>query len=484
MRPRVRCAFLVVVACLATALASVGHAETPTHDPLTPDDFAYGLKVVVPGEAAAYRVSLPLVVYQKLVRSDLGDLRVFNERGEVVPYALERPRSETSVSGTPTVLPLFTLRGDEQRALDLVRITIESGAARAGVEAPVGASVHVPAGGAAAPVGSAGTGEIRSYVVDGRALDAPLAAFELSWPADAPEFAGRLRVEGSNTLGTWYVVASEAPIANLRAGTARLVERRVDLQGARSKYWRLSWVGEPAPFPVTSIVAEPAHARVEVQRAKLVVEGTPVPEQPGQFDFDLGAQLPVDRVNLELPEQGSIVEVELFSRATPAEAWRRVTRGGFYRLKNPAAGEAGATPDAAADLTNGAIGIEANRHRYWRARADVRGGGLGRGAPKFQVGWLPHDVVFVARGSGPFTIAYGSAVAVPATAPLNAIPPDAVVFRASLETPQVLGGEARRVLPDTGGWLSSRAVVLWIVLGVGVVVLAYMAWRLTREIRA
>ena len=110
MRPRVRCAFLVVVACLATALASVGHAETPTHDPLTPDDFAYGLKVVVPGEAAAYRVSLPLVVYQKLVRCDLGDLRVFNERGEVVPYALERPRSETSVSGTPTVLPLFTLR--------------------------------------------------------------------------------------------------------------------------------------------------------------------------------------------------------------------------------------------------------------------------------------------------------------------------------------------------------------------------------------
>ena len=38
-------------------------AAEPTAE-LTPNDFAYGIKVVTTGEAAAYRVSLPLPVYQ------------------------------------------------------------------------------------------------------------------------------------------------------------------------------------------------------------------------------------------------------------------------------------------------------------------------------------------------------------------------------------------------------------------------------------
>jgi hypothetical protein len=468
----------VVFAVAAIACAMPAVATSAKEKPLTPDDFAYGLEVVVPGEAAAYRASLPLEVYQKLVRADLGDLRVFNERGEIVPYSLERPRSEIVVQGKPTVLPLFTLRGDEKKALELVRMTIESGPSRAEVQLP-GASVQVPATGAAAPVGTAGTGKITSYVIDGRALHVPLAAFHLSWPEDAPDFAGRLRVERSDDLGQWRLVVSGAPIANLHAGTARLVERRVDLQSARARYWRLSWDGEPAPFPLTSVTAEPADARVDVERATLVVPGTPVPEHPGEFDFDLGAQLPVDRVNLQLPEQGSIVEVDLFSRATPADEWRPVTRGGIYRLRNTAPSASG---ERASDLTNGALTIAPNSNRYWRVRIDMRSGGLGSGAPQLQVGWLPHDVVFIARGSGPFTVAYGSAVATAATTPLNAIPQDAVIYRATLESPHPLGGETRRQPKQTSVFFT-RSTLLWAVLALGVALLAYMAWRLTRELK-
>jgi Protein of unknown function (DUF3999) len=40
--------------------------------PLSPHDFAFGLPVTTTQEAAAYRFSLPLIVYQDTVREDLG----------------------------------------------------------------------------------------------------------------------------------------------------------------------------------------------------------------------------------------------------------------------------------------------------------------------------------------------------------------------------------------------------------------------------
>ena len=92
---------------------------------LKPEDFAYALPVEVSGDAAAYRVPLPVSVYQSSARPDLGDLRVFNGQEEVVPYALERPDAGTSARES-TRLPLFHLKDNSAAALDAVRITVES----------------------------------------------------------------------------------------------------------------------------------------------------------------------------------------------------------------------------------------------------------------------------------------------------------------------------------------------------------------------
>jgi hypothetical protein len=442
-----------------------GHAAAADTE-LSPKDFAYGAKVLTTGDAAAYRATLPLSVYQKVVRGDLGDLRVFNERGEVVPHRVERPSSQSTVEATPTSLPVFTLRGDPREALDAIRVTIESGSARVNVQAPVTAGTD-QSGAPQRPV--------VSYVLDGRALRVPVASFLLSWPDDAPDFAGRLHVEASEDLGTWRTVVSAAPIANLRSGSARILEQRVEMPGTSARFWRLSWSGSPAPFEITSVIAEPAKDRVDVARATLTAPAQPVPNRPGEFSFDLGAQMPVDRVNLALPERNSIVEVELLSRASPSSQWTPVTRGGFYRLKNASAG----APETA-DLTNGPLAIEPRSHRYWLARVDVRGGGLGRSAPQLNVGWLPHEVVFLARGMGPFTLAYGS-VAVGAASSLN-IPANVPVLNATLADAEVLGGDvaSRPRMPTF--W--SKSTLLWTVLGIGVALLAFMAYRLATELKS
>jgi hypothetical protein len=479
MKPRIA-AWLVLSAMTAAHAAEVA-----------PSDFAFGMKVIASGDAAGYRLSLPLAVYQQIVHANLSDVRVFNSRGEVVPFAIERPSAQAAraPNGPPASLPVFTLRGDPSAALDAVKVTLAAG----------NTTVNV-----AAPGATPDAGQIRSYLVDARSLDRAVSALEMGWSDDAMDFAGRLRVEASEDLDVWRTIAPAAPIANLHAGEAKLIERRIELPTTRAKFWRLTWTDDAAPFEITSVQAESAHGQVDAQRTSLEavgqpvrsldgdrsrldrdrerderarptrddVEADPARSPSGEYTFDLGAQPPVDRVNLELPEQNTIVEVTLFSRAKPGAEWRSIVSSGFYRLR-------GSDPD----LVNGDVSIGTNTDRYWRARVDTRSGGLGSGAPKLKVGWLPHEVVFLARGGGPFTLAYGSADAQVVAAGFPTLPQGTNVQRAKLTEQETLGGAARLTPTPKSLDLFSKTFILWGVLAMGVGLLTLMALRLLREMK-
>jgi Protein of unknown function (DUF3999) len=81
--------FLAGLAWLILAGISVNAAEPAA------DMFAYGLKLEVEGQHAFYQLELPLEVYQSVTRRDLGDIRLFNAAGQVVPHVLRRPDNTT-----------------------------------------------------------------------------------------------------------------------------------------------------------------------------------------------------------------------------------------------------------------------------------------------------------------------------------------------------------------------------------------------------
>jgi Protein of unknown function (DUF3999) len=437
-------------ACVFVLGLSVALAADP--EVLSPRDFAYRMQVTGTGDAAAYRVSLPLAVYQKIVHADLADLRVFNADGEQVPFAIQRPAAGT-VSNAATALSLFPLKDASTATLDAVRVTIESGRG----------AINVQTGAATPP-----SGRINTYLADGRSLDAAVAALRLEWPDDAADFAGRIRVESSDTLGDWRPVVAAAPIANLHSAAGRLVEQRVELSPTKAKYWRLSWVGPTAPFVLTSVLAEPARQNVDARHSSLEVSAIEPEGAPGEFEYDVGARVPVDRINLNLPEPNTVVEVELLSRKHGVDSWQQVRRSGFYRLKSDAG-----------ELRNGPIAVPLNTDRHWLLRVDPKGGGLGRAAPHLVVEWVPHELIFVARGAGPFSVAYGNAVADSAAVSLAVLPKTVSIASASLSVPESLGGDARLKPPSAPyAW---KAAVLWVVLIAGAALLAWMALRLSKD---
>jgi hypothetical protein len=419
----------------------------------SPKDFAYRMRVVGTGDAAAYRISLPLAVYQKIAHADLADLRVFNGSGEQVPFALERPAAGT-LANAAVALSVFPLKDDSGATLDAIRVTIESGKG----------AINVQTSGQAPP-----TGRINAYLLDGRAMqDALVSALRLEWPQDAADFAGRVRVEASDSLSEWRIVTGAAPIANLHSNAERLVEQRVEFSPTKAKFWRVSWSGATAPFVLTSVLGEPAKQNVEARHTSLSLAARPTKTAPGEFEYDLGARVPVDRANLELPDINTVVDVELLSRERTQDAWHLVRRSGFYRLKSDTE-----------ELRNGPVSVAPTTDRYWLVRTDPKRGGLGATAPHLVVEWIPHEVVFVARGAGPFFLAYGSATAEAAAVSLAVLPKNLAIVSASLSNPESFGGES--MLQPPAAPFPWKTPLLWSVLIAGTGLLAWMAYRLSKD---
>jgi len=423
---------------------------------LSPQDFAYAMAITTPAQAAAYRVAIPLEVYRNAAHEDLRDLRVFNARGEVVPYELEEPSREPAVRAPGPALPMFPLRADSRVTLDGVRVSIRSQGAAVNVRA--GPQTYQPS-------------VITSYVLDARSLQRPLQALLLRWPQGAPDFSGSLRIESSDDLTSWSVASGEAPVMNLHTSDAQLVQSRLDLTATRARFFRLTWLDTPAPFALSSVSADTEPEQPQAPRSSLTAPGAAGAKRD-EFTFDLGARLPVNLINIELPEPNNVVGMQLLSRPRATDAWRPVVHGAFYRVGN-----------TGAERHNISIPIEPDSDRFWLARLD-RSGTMGAGLPKLQVTWNAEDVVFLARGSGPFTLAYGSSTAAAAGSELASLLGGVTVLRAQSGTARAVGGSARLLpAPAPPREFPWRMTVLWVVLGCAVLLLAYMAYRLLREMR-
>jgi hypothetical protein len=470
-------ALTVPAVTMPTVMVPAVAASTPGAE-LSPQDFAYGMAIVTPGAAAAYRVVIPPEVYLKSVRPQLGDLQVFNDHGEAVPFAIEQPPAPVDPQPPARSLTLYALRDDSPDALNAMRVTIASQGSAVSVQTTgPGTAIGAPSGvdapsapGAPSAVSAdpSGRGTI-SYVLDAQGLGVPIAAIQLHWPADAADYAGNIRVAAGDTLGLWHTVVDAAPIANLHADGAQLLEDRIAVPATRARFWRLSWVGKPPPFALTSAAAEPATDRDTAERSHLIVPGTPVRDKPGEFEFDLGARPPVDRLNIELPEPNSVINVEFLSRADANDLWHHVASAGIYRLQG-----------AEGELRNAPVVIGITQDRYWLLRAPPMKSALGNGVPRLVAQWRAPELVFLARGAGPFMLAYGSGSAIGAATSFTALPATVTAVRATLAAPQSLGGDGRLQPESSIPWKNG---LLWLVLAAAVVLLAGMALRLAKDLK-
>ncbi len=449
-----------VFVMIAIFLGSTAFAAEPE-----PRDFAFGFIVETPGTGAVYTLILPEEVYRRIYRDDLGDIRMYNARGEAVPHMLRRSVQKSTVkkeAEPPVALPFFPVYeadGANGSGVDIHVATNENGVV-----------VDVKSTDSTAP-GS----KLAAYIIDASMLKKRPIGLRIDWTDNSTSFSVSVDVQGSNDLNRWHTMVRNAALVKLDFGGHRLNRQDITL-GRAATYMRMSWPGQAQGAQVISVQALfPDELSINRQVRQWVdITGNAVDEKEPAYEYKNEAQFPVDAVNLKLPERNSLVRARVLSRNDEQSKWRYQVRNLFYTL----------TVDGTL-IENNPVSVCCTADRYWRIEAGVASG-MGSVIPVLQLGWIPHELVFVARGEGPFTLAYGSAVVGTSKQPLDAMlgvfgkeKEKIFLKKARIENGIVLGGEGCLLPPKPP--VPWKVWILWAVLIAGVAVLSIMAWRLFHQ---
>lgn len=451
--------------CIATLLLLLIAANALARDS-RPGDFAYGIPLQTAGAEALYQFSLPDVVYRSVTRSDLGDLCIFNRLGEVVPFTLSQISAPSPGSPETRKLTLFPVSGSRLQETGSVSLLVKKGDGGSLI------SVETAEPGARAS-------HISGYLLDASALKVPLKELTLEWEEQPGGTVTKLRIEGSDNLEDWTLLVSSAVLIDLRYGDHRLERRSIDLSGSMMKYYRISSATETDLPKFTTAVAHLSPATAEPARRWTRVSAAPRPNHTGDYLFTTSGLMPVDRIRIRLPQENTLVQANFFSRATEKDPWKQGPTVLLYHLRIK--GET---------LTSPAVVLPASSDRYRLLRIDQAGGGIGKGQPQVELGWLPARILFLARGGGPFQLAFGSG------SPGTCAPGDSTLFRqfsdqhkerysagtAVAGAPVLLAGKAALKKPFLP--YDTKTIVLWSLLLLGVATLAWMALHLHRQLNS
>ena len=445
----------IVASCMVAA-ALMAHAETPA-------DFAYRIPLVNEGDSAFFRIDLPPPVYEGAVRRDLGDLRVFNAEGTPVAFAFMPRAAPGREAGTAVELPFFPLRAEAGRTeLGDLAITVRRTSAGTTVDLSTRDGKAVAAE------------RLAGYLIDASEAKEPLAALTMSLPPSA-NTTTRVRIDASDDLVRWRMLVAGSPLLALEFGGRRLTRDRIELPPTTAKFLRVTFEPGHATPEFASVRGEAADRAVEEPRQWREATGAPVRDQPGAFEFDLGGTFPVDRVTLLLPEQNTVAPMQLFVRAAAADEWHPVASAVFYRLRQDGR-----------EATNAPVAINGGEYRYWKASVDPKAGALGAQAPQLSFGWYPAVIVFGARGKGPFELAYGSARVNPSALAIETLVPGYDRAKRSTESFSLARTGAVNAVPESAALkqpIDTKRWLLWGSLVLAAVVLGWMAFSLSRQMR-
>jgi hypothetical protein len=444
--------------CVALAFASF--LVVPLSAGQQRDDFAKGFAVELDEVGPLFELEIPDEVYQTVTRQDLGDLRVFNRDGTIVPHVVRRPSARVAEGLWPRPLSFFPLRGqvEETAVGQTLRIITDDRGVIVGATTAGGSSPEQE--------------RVTAYIIDLSGLPDMPSSLDLDWKSTAGEgFAVTVSVESSEDLARWRTLATGVTLAELRSGGASLVHKKVALSEFESRYLRIAWPESLRGVHLTGVMAFfPARAQL-LERKTLVVAGAATGDRPDGFEFDTGGMRPVDRVRVVFEEGNAVAEAAVFSRQEPEGEWRQRFTGWFYSLER-----------IGALVRNEPVRVEPTTDRYWRLEL-VSGQPWTARPPSLEIAWVPDLLTVVAQGDGPFTVAFGSATVAPADRTTDGVLRDigsdqrsALISSARASVVSTLGGESRLQPPPPP--LPWKTWLLWGILIFGVVLLAWMVRQL------
>jgi hypothetical protein len=426
-----------------------------------PADFTTQVPLSVTGEGPWYRLELPLNVQLNARQADLSDVRVFNAVGDVQAYALARESARSNETRTLNEVKWFPLYNslDSTEIAPSVRVQSSTN----GTVVQVQPSIQL----------EVGEEELRGWLLDASAIKAPLQQLILDWTSERDGFQ-RFTVEASDDLQHWQSWG-EGQVARLTFSDERVEQHEVNLPGQSARYLRLLWITPHSAPTLTSAQLQSATTRSLPLPLvwSQALAGSSV--KAGEYTWQLPMGLNVERVQVELSQPNSLAPVSLAGRRDSSLPWQSLSSGLLYRLTQNDQ-----------DVVQNELQLSGQIVQQLKLTVDERGGGLGDQAPTLKFAVRATQLVFLARGPGPYTLVVGNTTAKAANLPLSTLIPDyspaklATLGRAMVDVGAVVSNAStEKTLATTNTqW---KKFGLWAVLLLSVLFLVAMAFSLLRK---
>lgn len=426
--------------------------------PFTKDDFAY-TSTLSDAKSSLREIALPTSVFEQMHRKDLGDLRIFNADGQPVPHQFSRsevldssqqlslvfyPFNKEQAADGGNIQVIIKQKKDEQT----LKIDKQNGQAKA-----------------------AESNEYQ-YIIENpqsKTNDSSLCRMKLDWDQPKPSMMLALKLESSSDLQSWRSLSRKMSVSKLNYSGSELVRDEVKFGCTLSKYLRLTWLKPEQGVTLKSISG--IYKKKGEQALEWHSLGKPKYDDDGNWLFESNVVAAFSQIEFDVPQDGLLFKGTLSSRKDNNDNWRR--RGNITQYKLTLGDSA---------FNSAPKKITLNNDRFWKLELSNEAKFREEQLPEIKVAWQPKKVLFMAQGKAPFTLAYGNPAVTRAQNSdlqglINSLS-DSGVNADKVSLGEIVQGNKRFSKEDQVNW---KKYVLWLLLILGTLLMAFMAWRLFQQ---
>ena len=413
------------------------------------------------GTEPVYQTTLSKEVYHYSRQDRLADLTIHNAAGEQVPYAILdyyalHPASIKSASLVP--LKLFPITEQALANSKALSIRLNEGGNSQAVDVYMQEEARP---------------KQHIYLVDAGKDHKPLQNLVVDWQGEDGTLL-QIEVLASDNLNDWSSIG-QGVVLKTSANGSTILQNTLQMDYSnQARYYQIQPKQRNAHFQLNSVNAQyeviSEHSPETLWQPLQFIQRT---QEKGviHLDFEALGHYPASFLNIQLPQQNTITQVQVLVRNHNNDPWQLISTASLYRLNKQ--GNVSQNPP---------LTISVSTKRYWRLQFNEASGGLGQENPTLSLGWLPDTVVWNARGNGPFQLIVGEPNPTSNRLNIESLIPDFNIEKVK-QLPFASLTTNANLAPTANSWATTtdyKRWLLWAGLLLGVALLAGMAVSLLK----
>jgi hypothetical protein len=335
-------------------------------------------KIEVTGNAGSLlSLETPEALYRGIERADRGDIRVFDAGGNSVPFLLRPLKGEITVPADAAVPVLVWNETTRRFSPNSFASNLE---------------INSASGDIAVSVRPESERDAALYLADLSAVEYPEQAAKLIVSFDFSgdiHFNARVGIKGSDDLVNW----EDSGKTQIAAYYNNPGVDRNEFSIPPKKYILLEFDGNVPPVSGAAVRFNPAESPAPLKKTSF--EGT-LSKDKKTASYNTAGHFPAKKIRFTLKEPASY-RAALYSREDANADWMYIDEVDIFRIADAAVKESRETD----------IGYY-SAPPLWKIES--MGGHTFAETPLMELYWEGAELVFLASGKGPWTIAYGDAL--------------------------------------------------------------------------